>query len=203
MGVAGLTDIGKMRIQNQDAFAIAQNDEATFVVVCDGIGGHQAGDVASKTACETMVQYFKNHYDSNTEKWFTNAIRKANTTVWEMSQENQEYRGMGTTLVAAMVYPDITYVFNVGDSRAYMLTQEEELVQVTEDHSWVNDLIKREGLDAEKAKVIGQHVITRAIGIWPSVEGDIYEIEGNYKALMLCSDGLGTIALEQTIRFVA
>lgn len=190
MGAYGLTDIGKARNQNQDAFAIVEENDATLVVVADGIGGHQAGDVASKLACNLLMTYFKNLYDHNPEKWFKQSLKKVNKIVFEEANNSVNLKGMGTTIVAAIITEDDVWILNVGDSRAYYLTKADMLIKITEDHSLANDLVVKEGMSPEQARELGKHIITRAVGIWPKVEGDIYQLTDKYKALLLCSDGL-------------
>ena len=200
MKTFGQTDIGKARVQNQDSFLIAENSEGIkMLVVCDGIGGHQAGDIASRLTCSLMGTYFENHFDHNIERWFLQALRKANNAVYDEAQEDSRLKGMGTTLVAAIIMEDAVYILNVGDSRCYYQDEDGELIQVTEDHSLINDLVKKEGLDYNTALELGRHVITRAVGIWPSVEGDIYRLKEKYRRLLLCSDGLHNYVSEEAI----
>ncbi len=186
----GMSDAGLTRPQNQDSFAIVEGKDASLAIVCDGIGGHVAGDVASKLACDLMVTYFKENYDYNPVKWFANAIKKVNRAVYEVAQENPEYKEMGTTLVAAIFTGDEVYVFNVGDSRAYFVDEQGTLIQLTEDHSLVNELVKKQNLDLEQAKILGGHVITKAVGVWPTVDGDTYLVRDKRQSFLLCSDGL-------------
>ncbi len=196
----GLTDIGKTRIQNQDSFLITENDSgATLVIVCDGIGGHQAGDIASKLTCNLMATYFHNHYDKNPQRWFKQALRKVNNAVYDEAQENSRLKGMGTTIVAVIISGDEINILNVGDSRCYYVSNDSELIQITEDHSLINDLIKKEGMDEQTAREFGQHVITRAVGVWPVVEGDIYRFDEDYRYLILCSDGLHNYVSSEAI----
>ncbi|MBR3350767.1 MAG: serine/threonine-protein phosphatase, partial [Erysipelotrichaceae bacterium] len=118
------------------------------------------------------------------------ALKKVNRHVYEEAESKPELKGMGTTLVAAIFTENTTYILNVGDSRCYYFSKNDSLVQVSEDHSLVNDLIRIEGMEQEKAEAVGRHIITRAVGIWPVVEGDIYELNDEFKYLMLSSDGL-------------
>ena len=187
----GMTDKGISRAQNQDCFRIVREDDNVLAVVADGIGGHQAGDVASRLACDSLVKSFRKNYDHNPDFWFATSLDRVNRIVYELAGKEPKYRGMGTTMVAAVIDKDNTVsLLNVGDSRAYILDNENHLIQLTEDHSLINELIKRDGMTMEKAMEIGAHVITRAIGIWPAIEGDIYTVEEDFKCLMLCSDGL-------------
>ena len=195
----GLTDIGKRRPQNQDSFAIASDDDVTMAIVCDGIGGHQAGDVASKTTCNVFVSYFRSHYDSNPEQWFRQALKKANNEVYTLARSSASLKGMGTTVVAAIKNRDYAYVLNVGDSRCYILTEDNKFTQITEDHSLINELMKKEGISYEQAKAMGSHVITRAVGVWENVEGDIFPVRTKFRYMVLCSDGLHNYVSEENI----
>ncbi|MBQ3385192.1 MAG: Stp1/IreP family PP2C-type Ser/Thr phosphatase [Erysipelotrichaceae bacterium] len=187
----GLTDRGLTRPQNQDSFRIVQQDDTVLAIVCDGIGGHQAGDIASRMACDTMVRCFRRQYDKNPEIWYTHSLEKVNKVVYELAKSEPKYKGMGTTMVAALVdNSGKTFLLNIGDSRAYLIDKNWNISQLTEDHSLVNELIKRDGMSEDKAMEIGRHVITKAIGIWPVIEGDIYELDEDFNYLMLCSDGL-------------
>ena len=190
MNSFGQTDKGYARVMNQDYYLIAEKNNATLAVVCDGIGGHQAGDVASRLACETLQIYFDDHYENNPEWFLKQALKRVNKVVYDKAQSDDAYKGMGTTMVCSIMTDKGLYVLNVGDSRAYVLTDKNQLVQLTEDHSLVNDLVKKEGMDEEKARELGQHVITKAIGIWPVTDGDIFEVTDSFKCLLLCSDGL-------------
>lgn len=190
MNSFGQTDKGYARVMNQDCYLIDEKNNAILAVVCDGIGGHQAGDVASRLTCETLKKYFDRNFDGRAEWWLKNALKRVNKVVYEKGRSDPAFKGMGTTMVAAIITDDKLYVLNVGDSRAYVLSDGNQLVQISEDHSLVNDLVKKEGMDPEKAREIGQHVITKAIGIWPTTDGDLFEVTDSFKSLMLCSDGL-------------
>lgn len=190
MRALGITDKGLKREQNQDSYVIVDDGSTLFVAVCDGIGGHQAGDIASTMTCNMLSSCFRNEYDGNPEEWFRMALKKVNRHVYEEAESKPELKGMGTTLVAAIFTENTTYILNVGDSRCYYFSKNDNLVQVSEDHSLVNDLIRIEGMEQEKAEAVGRHIITRAVGIWPVVEGDIYELNDEFKYLMLSSDGL-------------
>lgn len=190
MKAYGITDKGLKREQNQDSYVIVEDEDVTFVAVCDGIGGHQAGDIASRLTCNLLSTCFKNQYNNNPEKWFRSALKKVNKLVYDESETNPHLKGMGTTLVGAVITRQATYILNVGDSRCYFMGTDGSFTQITEDHSLVNDLVKIEGMEPEKAEAVGRHIITKAVGIWPAVEGDIFELTDDYKYLMLCSDGL-------------
>ncbi|MBQ4253143.1 MAG: Stp1/IreP family PP2C-type Ser/Thr phosphatase [Erysipelotrichaceae bacterium] len=190
MNKYGISDKGLARAQNQDSFIIREGKGALLAIVCDGIGGHRAGDVASRLACQGMVLHFDKYFANNPEEWFCQSLKAVNRFIYEKAIENSELKGMGTTMVAALIMDGETWIMNVGDSRCYEYTEKKGLVQLTEDHSLVNELIKNEGMDPQKAYEIGKHVITRAVGIWLGVEPDIFRIDNDYQWLLLCSDGL-------------
>lgn len=181
------TDVGKVRAVNEDRFLVSD----TLFAVADGLGGHQAGEVASQVAVETLAEAFTEH----TTDGLIAAVERANEAVWNLASDHSDMRGMGTTLTAvALVDQDgdeQLSVVNVGDSRAYLF-QRDELIQVTEDHSLVDELVRDGRLTAEEARTHPQRsVITRALGLTPDVVVDVWQLlpfEGD--RLVLCSDGL-------------
>ena len=181
------TDVGRVRQINEDRYLA---DDGLFAVA-DGVGGHQAGEVAAQTSVETLRRAFTDH----TAQGLVEAVMAANQAVWELAQGNSEKRGMGTTLTAmALVTEDgdeQLALTNVGDSRAYLL-QQGELVQLTEDHSLVAELERDGRITAEEAQVHPQRsIITRALGMEPAIEVDCWKIIP-YRGdrILLCSDGL-------------
>lgn len=199
MKLYGLTDIGLVRKNNQDSYAIRVLDDSLFIaVVCDGMGGAQAGNVASAVAVEafsaTLEDICKQGIPPDPElkrELLRGACRAANTQVFELAQNNSEYQGMGTTLVAALALSHEIYVINVGDSRCYILS-EDQLRQITSDHSLVQALVDRGDITPEEARTHPKkNVITRALGVDDSIRSDVFCVE--YKegdVLLLCSDGL-------------
>ncbi len=184
------TDIGMVRATNQDQFLVS----TPLFAVADGMGGHAAGEVASKVAVDALGASF--HDGPTTPEGLEYAARAANREVWEHAQTDPDLRGMGTTLVAiALVEADDgteqLAVANVGDSRAYRL-RDEQLAQVTTDHSLVQELIDEGQIDEEAAAVHPQrHVLTRALGVDPDVAVDLILLDpvpGD--RFLLCSDGL-------------
>ncbi len=196
MNIKGKTDIGIKRHSNQDEFGIhCFDDGAVLAVVCDGMGGANAGDVASKKAAEVIVSFFERSYrkgldSSGITALLQSAILSANIEVFNMAQKSVELAGMGTTVVAAFATEEFAVVAHVGDSRAYLVGN--SIVQLTRDHSVVQSLIESGKLTAEEARVHPRrNVITRALGIEPEVLVD-YD-ENSLKpgeSLLLCSDGL-------------
>jgi protein phosphatase len=181
------TDVGRGRSANEDAF-VADQDRGLYAVA-DGMGGHRAGEVASATAIETLQSAF------GTGGRIEDAVAAANAAVFTQASENPEMRGMGTT-VTAVALTDGRYatIGHVGDSRAYLL-RDGTLSQVTEDHSLVEQLVREGQLSPEEAAVHPQRaVITRALGIEPDVEVDVYEVDLHPgDRLLLCSDGLSNM----------
>jgi len=183
------TDVGRVRQINEDRFLA---DECLFAVA-DGVGGHQAGEVASQTSVETLLRVF-NEGDHTTERLVT-AAEAANQAVWELAQASREKRGMGTTLTALALVQEngeeALALINVGDSRAYLL-QQGELLQLTEDHSLVEELVRDGKLTSAEAQVHPQRsIITRALGMEPVIQVDSWEITPyTGDRILLCSDGL-------------
>ncbi len=183
------TDVGRVRQINEDRYLA---DERLFAVA-DGVGGHQAGEVASQTSVETLQRTFT--AGAHTTAGLVEAAEAANQAVWQLAQGSREKRGMGTTLTAlALVQEDgeeQLALINVGDSRAYLL-QQGELVQLTEDHSLVEELVRDGKLTPAEAQIHPQRsIITRALGMEPAIRVDSWEItpfQGD--RILLCSDGL-------------
>ncbi len=209
MLIWGATDKGKSRAGNQDAYQIIRNEDDTgLCVVCDGMGGARAGDVASKVACETFCDEIKRRTKHNMSiasmrSAMIGAGEIANRVVFQMSNTNAEYSGMGTTLVAAMISGDEVLVMNIGDSRAYLLTNN-KLSRITRDHSLAEDMLLSGGLTPEQARNYpGKNLITRALGTEMTIEGDFYPLKmlpGD--CLLLCTDGLSNMLEDADIERV-
>jgi PPM family protein phosphatase len=183
------TDIGRVRQINEDRYLA---DEILFAVA-DGVGGHQAGEVASQTSVETLQKTFME--GEHTTEGLISAVEAANQAVWQLAQGSREKRGMGTTLTALALVQEggeeQLALANVGDSRAYLL-QQGELVQISEDHSLVEELVRDGKLTPAEAQVHPQRsIITRALGMEPEIEVDSWEIiPYTGDRILLCSDGL-------------
>lgn len=193
-----ITDIGKVRSENQDRARYAENSAPAFGVlaVCDGMGGANAGSIASETALDAFVGCVSAHLANRKDKMPLNDIilagaERANTAVYEHSLADLACEGMGTTLVAALVTAKSCRVVNVGDSRAYLISGG-AITQVTRDHSFVEDLVDRGIIGREEARTHPRrNIITRAVGVEPSVECDIFAPKFKKNdILLLCSDGL-------------
>lgn len=204
----GLTDLGCVRQKNEDSLHMEQlNRSAVLCVVCDGMGGAKAGNVASSLAADTFVQEMKRTWKTrkkvgSVEQLMYDAASLANLTVYRQSQISDEYTGMGTTMVAAVVEGKTLTIINVGDSRAYIINKD-GIRQVTTDHSVVQMKIERGELTAEQAKAYpGKNYITRAVGTEETVACDGFRlpvVKGEH--LLLCSDGLTNVVNDQEILF--
>ena len=181
---AALTDIGRVRTHNEDS-VLAQ---PPLFVVADGLGGHEAGEVASSVAVETLRDHAPRRPDA---KALARAVKAANREVIRSAREGFGKQGMGTTMTAAIVEGTRIAIAHVGDSRAYLL-HEGSLLRVSEDHSMVADMIRRGQLtEAEARYHPNRSVITRALGTDPNMLADTYEIDASPgDRLLLCSDGL-------------
>ena len=194
--VAAVTDVGRVRVgqPNEDSF-LDQADRLGLVAVADGMGGHNAGEVASATALEALRAAVASGEP------LREAIEGANEAVLEKSESNREFYGMGTTLTAGMLGTDGSLTIgHVGDSRAYFI-RGGELRQITDDHSLVEELVRGGELTPEQAEVHPQRsIITRALGIDPQVDVDVYPIELQAgDRILLCSDGLTTMVRPEEI----
>lgn len=203
-----LTDPGCVRSQNQDAYMVKQLDRSTMLcVVCDGMGGAKSGNVASSLAVDVFTQEVKRNYHAGmdmeaVDQIMQRAMKLANFTVYDQSCQFEEFSGMGTTLVAALIRGKQVTVANVGDSRVYRVNND-GIWQITVDHSLVQLMIQRGELTPERARNFpGKNYITRAIGTEPTVQCDIFHLDlQRGDCLLLCSDGLTNLVDDQEILF--
>lgn len=205
----GMTDKGVSRQQNQDSFHLEvyhESDQAVCVI-CDGMGGARAGNVASELAVGVFVEEMRlalkpGMSQRSMRAALRSAVRAANDKVYDKSRPGSEFAGMGTTLVGCIATPDQAVVANVGDSRAYIIDKE-GIERITRDHSLVEDLLARGELSREEAKNHpSRNLITRALGTDKDVHCDIYVLDlrpGDY--LLLCSDGLTNTLEDQEILY--
>ena len=191
---AAITDVGRHREGNEDSML----DALPLFVVADGMGGAQAGEVASSVAVETLGEMMPD--DDRAEEDLADAITEANRRIHSKAQEDRELAGMGTTLTAAFVHDGTVTIGHVGDSRAYRY-REGELAQLTDDHSLVAELERHGKLTAAEARVHPQRsMILRALGIGAEVEVDTYVFTGEPgDVYLLCSDGLSGLVHDQVI----
>ena len=204
----GLTDPGMVRSQNQDHYAIVKlGRDQLLAIICDGMGGARSGNIASQMAVEVFVEEVKRTTRANMkpdriDNMLEQALEMANEAVYEQSQLSEEYRGMGTTLVAAFFQKDQLTVANVGDSRAYLFNKD-GVKSITTDHSLVELMVQRGEITREAAKFHpGKNLITRAVGTEAKVSCDLYHLKLNKgDSVLLCSDGLSNVMSDQEILF--
>ena len=201
MNVWGLTDRGTVRDQNQDAFFKWTDGKKGAVLVCDGMGGARAGNVASTLAVQVFSEIMV-HGTQEPPARLTVALEEANKRVLHHAHTRPSCRGMGTTLVGALVENDTAYVINVGDSRAYYIS-DGGIEQITRDHSLVEDLVRRGHITPQEARNHpNKHVITRALGVDRRLEGDLFSRKmAPGSMLLLCSDGLSNMLEDPEILF--
>jgi len=200
-----ITDIGKKRKLNQDYVYTSERPVGNLpnvFIVADGMGGHNAGDYASKFTVETIVGEIVNLPEKNPEQILKKAIEVANDKVLRMANENPDLEGMGTTVVAATCIGEELHVANVGDSRLYVIG--EKITQVTRDHSLVEEMIRMGGIDRATARNHpDKNIITRAIGAEESIDIDFFHV-GLSKGdiVLMCSDGLTNMLEDEEIRMI-
>ena len=196
MKACALTDTGRVRTANQDyVYASVEpvGSLPNLFVVADGMGGHQAGDYASRYIVENLVTYLQYTENSQIVPLLREAILKVNTMLYQESKEKPELSGMGTTLVAAVADENTLYVANVGDSRLYLVR--DRIRQVTKDHSYVEELVSLGRLErGSKDYKDKKNIITRAVGTEDKLLVDFFEVglePGDF--ILMCSDGLSNM----------
>jgi serine/threonine protein phosphatase PrpC len=213
---AGDTNIGRKRDHNEDSIAMPETGER-LAIVCDGMGGHASGEVASRLAVELIVDHFTETGKQQTLTWpykvdrdmrkdinrMVTGIMLANLEIWERSQREARFKGMGTTCVAMYFLDDHIIIGHVGDSRCYRV-RGPELVQITEDHSLINDYIRMKRVTPEEAENWPhKNVIVRALGMKESVQVDIFtQVPRLGDTYLLCSDGLTGMLKDDQIQHI-
>lgn len=205
-----LTDQGQVRGHNEDSGGVYYNASGQLLaVIADGMGGHQAGDIASEMAVSIIQRGWKSSREltvpEETETWLANILLEVNHEIYNLAIQKEELAGMGTTIVVAINCGDFFTVAHIGDSRCY-LKSENGFSQVTEDHSLVNELVKTGQISQEDAE---QHprknIVLKALGTEEHVEADIHSLSweiGN--KLLLCSDGLSDkISNDKMLEFIS
>lgn len=186
---------GKVRKSNQDYFYIPQEGQIpTIAMVADGMGGHNAGDIASSMAVEAITEYFSENLDTSINeplKFIEDSISVSNNKVFSFANNNEDYNGMGTTLVVALLHESKVYIGHVGDSRGYLI-RNGNVIQLTKDHSLVQELLDNGSITQNEVQGHPQkNIITRAIGTDPVVESDYYKLSlETDDIIILCTDGL-------------
>lgn len=207
LAVAGLTDVGRRRERNQDNVThYVPTDEhlleekGALFVVCDGMGGHAAGEVAAELGVNTIREAYYSSTESDIIRRFAYAVKQANQTIFGYAREHPEVTGMGTTCVALVVHGGRAYFVNIGDSRAYLI-RDGMMRQVTLDHSWVAEQVRAGLLTEEQARTHAhRNVITRSLGTQPTVSADLFiETLRDGDRVLLCSDGLHGYVDEEAV----
>jgi len=209
MKVWGMTDTGLVRKENQDAYAMRERTASghTLCVVCDGMGGTAGGQLASHIAVDTFMEEMEKNLrpgmtPEELKETGSQAVSLANHAIQDAASKNEDCRNMGTTLVAAISYPEGAVVLNVGDSRAYHVSGN-GIIRVTRDHSLVESMVERGDITAEEARRHpNKNLITRALGPDEVAECDGYicpMAPGDY--LLLCTDGLVDTVMDQEMLF--
>lgn len=193
MKIFSLTDIGRKREVNQDYVYVTDKPVGhipNLFVVADGMGGHKAGDFASKYAVQVLEEHIRNNSGMGPKVIITEAVQEANHKIVEKARGNTEMEGMGTTLVVATIIEHTLYFANVGDSRLYLIR--DEIKQLSKDHSLVEEMVRLGGLNEEEAKHHpDKNIITRAIGAKEDVEADFFEYHlQKGDVILMCTDGL-------------
>lgn len=204
----GITDRGKVRAENQDSFVIEfiESRECLAAVVCDGMGGENAGSIASTLASKIFISYFVDRImasrakNPDMKRHLTNACRKANDIVYSYSCFSSNYTGMGTTVVAAAIMGNTAVIANVGDSRAYHISRK-KITQITKDHSYVQTLVDKGIITpAQARRHPKKNSIMRALGVDETVECDIFTQKmAKGERILLCTDGLTNLIPDDEI----
>lgn len=190
------TDIGLVRSNNQDAFRYQKiSDDCGWVVVCDGMGGANGGNVASAVAVDVIAEFFENKLsdidDEHIHFYISNALNEANKRIYEQSKKDSQLSGMGTTAVVAVIKNSVAHIAHVGDSRAYLFSTG-DVKRLTLDHSFVQEMVNRGEITEEQARLHpNRNYITRVLGVDKQVKEDYTEIPFlKNEIILLCTDGL-------------
>lgn len=208
MQIGFKTDKGKKRAVNEDALFVMPTQH--IYIVADGVGGHNSGELASRTAVSSIAAYINENpiskeLDAKELKgYFLECLRIVNTKIFRMAECELQNKGMATTIVMVYIVEDKGYLINVGDSRAYMI-RDGFIEQITEDHSYVNELVKRGEITEEEATIHpDRNKITRALGAEKYVLPDFYKLDIVKKdILLICSDGLHNEVSKDEMRQLA
>lgn len=203
------TDVGKKRKNNEDSLLAKKiNDNIYLFIVADGLGGYSSGEVASFMATDIAnsivsskkdeLQYFD---DEKMISFIKDMVGKINLEIFNKEKEDEKYKGMGTTIVAVLKINDNIYYFSVGDSRLYYITpRKDEIIQITTDDTYVNELIKNNVITKEEAITHPQkHMLTKALGVASKVSITVNRVEKKDGYLLLCSDGVTNMLSDEDI----
>ena len=206
MSAVGRCDLGRVRSQNEDSIYISENPNTEFeyFIVADGMGGHNAGEIASQSAIKYFNEYIENNCvindGSDVLDAFVDALGYSNSKIFEMSENDPSYSGMGTTFTAVAICGGKIYCVHIGDSRLYVYDRN-GLRQITRDHSFVMEMVRMGKITAEEARVHPKrNMITKAVGIEKNMPADtmIIPIEED-SIILVCSDGLPSMVTDKEI----
>ena len=202
MKTFSITDTGVLRTMNQDYCFSSDTpigNLPNLYIVCDGMGGHKAGEYASRYTTQRIVAHASRSRSENPVRILRDAIQKANEILVIESKEDEEKQGMGTTVVAATIVDHRLYVANVGDSRLYVIG--EKIEQITKDHSYVEEMVRMGKVNREDARTHEKkNVITRAVGATEKVKADFFEVDLEDKDTgLICTDGLSNMVTDERI----
>lgn len=187
-----ISDVGLKRTLNEDFASYLEKEEFKVYVVADGMGGHNAGEVASQMAAERIVSYVNEKFSSsNTRNLIEEAIKKVNTDIFNFSNTNEKLSGMGTTVTVCFITKEFIHIANVGDSCCFAI-RHNEINKITKDHSLVQELVDCGSISEKEAENHPKkNIITRALGTSSGVSVDVFELDNHdYELYLLCSDGL-------------
>ncbi|NMA87444.1 MAG: Stp1/IreP family PP2C-type Ser/Thr phosphatase [Tissierellia bacterium] len=207
MDIGVRTDTGRIRENNQDSYYLPSEESKPLFIIADGMGGHKAGEIASNLAINIISENFNdflnkgNINEKNIKNNIIESFNEANEKIYRKAMKEEECSGMGTTVVLAYISDENLYIGHVGDSRAYSLYGE-EFLQITEDHSLVEELIKNGSISKEEAKTHPQrNIITRAVGTSRDIDVDILVLPKTaVEILLLCTDGLTSMLDDNEIK---
>ena len=202
MNTFSITDTGVLRTMNQDYCFSSDTpigNLPNLYIVCDGMGGHKAGEYASRYTAQRIVAHASRSHFDNPIRILREAIQKANEILVIESKEDMEKQGMGTTVVAATIVDHRMYVANVGDSRLYVIG--ETIKQITKDHSYVEEMVRMGKVNRADARTHEKkNVITRAVGAAEEIKTDIFEVDlEDNETVLLCTDGLSNMVTDERI----
>lgn len=198
MEVAARSDRGRVRSENEDSLLV--KPEPGLFVVCDGMGGHNAGEVASRLAVQCIGAWLEDSKVRLTLEFLNQAVARANELVWQQGQENPEWREMGTTVTAAVIRKNQMLIAHVGDSCLFLL-RDGVIKKLTQDHTLAQEMVKDGLIRSDEVKQSGyNHILTRALGVHPTLEIDNFEetlLDGD--KILMCSDGLSDMLSDEEI----
>lgn len=197
------SDVGQTRVSNQDFCDCGYFlDGTAWIIVCDGMGGANAGNIASEIAVEKTKEFLINNHETydKPENLLISAVEESNRIIYDVSKSDEALSGMGTTIVAVIIKDGFAHILHVGDSRAYII-RKDEIEQITIDHSMVQELIMLGNITAQEAKNHPQrNIITRALGVKEEVDTEFDKIEfKSGEKLLVCTDGLSGMVEDEDI----